>query len=59
MVITVLAIIGGLAVLFVLLDLTDFFLVRAGHRALPGWRPIINRRTTYAHEHGDPRRKQG
>ena len=59
MVVTVLAIIGGLAALFVLLDLTDFFLVRAGHRSLPGWRPIINRRTTYAHEHGDPRRRQG
>jgi hypothetical protein len=54
-----LAIISGLAVLFVLLDLTDFFLVRTGHRSLPGWRPIINRRTTYAHGHGDPRRKQG
>lgn len=59
MVITVLAIIAVLVALFVLLDLTDFFLVRTGHRSLPGWRPIINRRTTYAHEHGDPRRRQG
>jgi hypothetical protein len=42
MVINVLAAIGGLAVLLLLLDLTDFLLVRAGKRPLPGWRPILS-----------------
>ena len=58
MVINVLAAIGGLAVLFGLLDLTDFLLVRAGKRPLPGWRPILAGRT-YARERRDPRHKQG
>jgi len=34
----ILAAIGGLVALFVLLDLTDFLLARAGKRPLPGWR---------------------
>jgi hypothetical protein len=52
MVIVVLAIIGGLVALFVLLDLTDFFLVRAGidrfpagggDRAALAWRSPLGR----------------
>lgn len=58
MLIGVLAAIGGLVVLFGLLDLTDFLLVRAGKRPMPGWRRIRDSRA-YVRERGDPRRKQG
>jgi hypothetical protein len=58
MLIGVLAAIGGLVALFGLLDLTDFLLVRAGKRPLPGWRRIRDSRV-YVRERGDPRRKQG
>jgi hypothetical protein len=58
MVIGALAAIGGLVVLFGLLDLTDFLLVRAGKRPMPGWRRIRDSRV-YIRERGDPRRKQG
>lgn len=58
MLIGVLAVIGGLVVLFGLLDLTDFLLVRAGKRPMLGWRRIRDSRV-YIRERGDPRRKQG
>jgi hypothetical protein len=58
MVIGALAVIGALVVLFGLLDLTDFLLVRAGKRPMPGWRRIRDSRF-YVRERGDPRRKQG
>ena len=58
MVIGVLAVIGGLVVLFGLLDLTDFLFVRAGKRPMPGWRRIRDSRS-YVRERDDPRRKQG
>jgi hypothetical protein len=58
MLIGVLAAIGGLVALFGLLDLTDFLLVRAGKRPMPGWRRIRDSRV-YHRERGDPRRKQG
>ena len=38
MVTGILAAIGGLAALFVPLDLTGFLLVREGKRPMPGWR---------------------
>jgi hypothetical protein len=40
MVMIVLAAIGGVAVLLVLVDLTDFLLVRAGKRSIFRWRTI-------------------
>jgi hypothetical protein len=52
------AAIGGLIALFGVLDVTDFLLVRAGKRPLPGWRRIRDSRV-YVRERGDPRRKQG
>lgn len=58
MFIGVLAAIGGLVALFALLDLTDFLLVRAGKRPMPGWRRVRDSRV-YVRERGDPRRKQG
>ena len=58
MLIGVLAAIGGLIALFGLLDLTDFLLVRAGKRPMPGWRRIRDSRV-YVRERDDPRRKQG
>jgi hypothetical protein len=58
MLIGVLAAIGGLVALLGLLDLTDFLLVRAGKRPMPGWRRIRDSRV-YVRERGDPRRKQG
>jgi hypothetical protein len=58
MLIGILAAIGGLVALFGLLDLTDFLLVRAGKRPMPGWRRIRDSRV-YVRERGDPRRKQG
>lgn len=58
MVIGVLAAIGGLVAVLGLLDLTDFLLVRAGKRPMPGWRRIRDSRV-YFRERGDPRRKQG
>ena len=39
MVMIVLAVVGGLAVLFVLVDLADFLLVRAGKRSIFRQRP--------------------
>ena len=58
MLLGVLAAIGGLVALLGLLDLTDFLLVRAGKRPMPGWRRIRDSRV-YIRERGDPRRKQG
>jgi hypothetical protein len=58
MLIGILAAIGGLVALFGLLDVTDFLLVRAGKRPMPGWRRIRDSRV-YVRERGDPRRKQG
>jgi hypothetical protein len=58
MVISVLAAIGGLVAVFGLLDVTDFLLVRAGKRPMPGWRRIRESRV-YVRERDDPRRKQG
>ena len=58
MLIGVLAAIGGLVALLGLLDLTDFLLVRAGKRPMPGWRRIREPRV-YVRERDDPRRKQG
>ena len=55
----VLAVVGGLAALFGLLDLTDYLYVRAGRQSLiPGWRRIRVARVD-VRERGDPRRRQG
>ena len=62
MLIGVLAAIGGLAVVFGLLDLTDFLLVRAGKRPMPRWRRIRDSRAYFRSaaipgvNRGDPRR---
>jgi len=58
MLIVVLAAIGGFVALLGLLDVTDYLLVRAGKRPMPGWRRIRESRI-YVRERGDPRRKQG
>jgi hypothetical protein len=58
MVIGVLAAIGGLVALLALLDLTNYLLLRAGKRPMPGSRRIRDSRV-YFRERGDPRRKQG
>jgi hypothetical protein len=58
MLIVVLAAIGGVVALLGLLDVTDYLLVRAGKRPMPGWRRIRESRI-YVRERGDPRRKQG
>lgn len=58
MLIGVLAAIGGLVTLLGLLDVTDFLLVRAGKRPLPGW-PRVRDPRVYVRERDDPRRKQG
>jgi hypothetical protein len=58
MLIGVLAAIGGLVALFGLCHVSDFLLIRAGKRPLPGWRRIRDSRV-YVRERGDPRRKQG
>jgi hypothetical protein len=50
--------IGGLVALLGLLDLTDYLLLRAGKRPMPGWRRIREPRD-YVRERDDPRRKQG
>ena len=56
MLIGVLAAIGGLVALFGLCHVSDFLLIRAGKRPLPGWRRIRDSRV-YVREPGDPRRK--
>lgn len=54
-----LAVVGGLVVLLGLLDLTDFFYVRAGKQSpVPGWRRIRASRVP-VRERDDPRHSQG
>jgi hypothetical protein len=58
MVIGVLAAIAGLIVVAGLLDLTNYLLIRAGKRPMPGSRRIRDSHVN-VRERGDPRRKQG
>ena len=53
-----LAAIGGLLTLLGLLDLTDFLLVRAGKRPMPGW-PRVRDSRVYIRERDDPDANRG